>query len=511
MRTTLTSNDFPAATAPAAPNPAPVFVIGSNMPGYSPDPDGVHALHVRVYSDAHFLDDVRDATNVFVDNMTRDLEASIDSVHADMGANPDDYDPDTDPAAGDAGILELLAVHSDGTVGELYAEIAHGIADAARTGAEYGYRLSLADNGDWSYWFAPSQDDVPQCSERLDYGYCSGDLCGAPGPLAIDVDDVDDGELFIVGTPSGPVGYRVTIEQDTEPEDPRTWDSTAALWVLPAGYAKFNDRDESDARDPFNVGAVWRDLIDEYDAGTAYEMLRLYARLHRVAVAPLHRGVDGSVHVGYPGSAGAYRSRRAGVVDPTFSGPVGGRVELFYALHGEPDGVAAIVPRLVDTTGAAAPLAPRPGVDYEAFPHNVFGAPFDPAGVRAVIEPDAAVFSSWAIGDVYGYSVERVTMDTNGDWSDDGEHVDSCTGYYGDNYRASGLAESVVDAIANLTDPASTDATPAGVTVSTFIGADGARVVQIDTTGAAGRVRVNVNDGAVYDGDPDTGESWPLV
>lgn len=35
---------------------------------------------------------------------------------------------------------------------------------------------------------------------------------------------------------------------------------------------------------------------------------------------------------------------------------------------------------------------------------------------------------------------------------------------------------------------------------------DGAQVVQIDTTEGAGRVRVMVNDGPVYDGDPETDE-----
>jgi hypothetical protein len=33
---------------------------------------------------------------------------------------------------------------------------------------------------------------------------------------------------------------------------------------------------------------------------------------------------------------------------------------------------------------------------------------------------------------------------------------------------------------------------------------DGALVVQIDTSANAGRVRVNINDGAIWDGDPET-------
>lgn len=47
--------------------------------------------------------------------------------------------------------------------------------------------------------------------------------------------------------------------------------------------------------------------------------------------------------------------------------------------------------------------------------------------------------------------------------------------------------------------------TPAGE-LSTFIGADGVAVVQLDTNGA-GRVRINVNDAPVWDGDPEADTS----
>lgn len=43
------------------------------------------------------------------------------------------------------------------------------------------------------------------------------------------------------------------------------------------------------------------------------------------------------------------------------------------------------------------------------------------------------------------------------------------------------------------------------VEVSMFIGDDGAIVVQVD--GTAPRVRVNLNDAAIYDGNPDTDEA----
>lgn len=42
------------------------------------------------------------------------------------------------------------------------------------------------------------------------------------------------------------------------------------------------------------------------------------------------------------------------------------------------------------------------------------------------------------------------------------------------------------------------------ISVEFFRGDDGALVVQIDTTGGGGRLRVNINDGAVWDANPET-------
>lgn len=36
-------------------------------------------------------------------------------------------------------------------------------------------------------------------------------------------------------------------------------------------------------------------------------------------------------------------------------------------------------------------------------------------------------------------------------------------------------------------------------------------IVQIDTPANIGRVRVYINDGRIYDGDPETGEEWSLT
>lgn len=36
-------------------------------------------------------------------------------------------------------------------------------------------------------------------------------------------------------------------------------------------------------------------------------------------------------------------------------------------------------------------------------------------------------------------------------------------------------------------------------------------IVQIDTAEPTGRMRVYVNDGRIYDGDPETGDEWSLT
>lgn len=38
-----------------------------------------------------------------------------------------------------------------------------------------------------------------------------------------------------------------------------------------------------------------------------------------------------------------------------------------------------------------------------------------------------------------------------------------------------------------------------------------ALIVQIDTADDIGRVRVYINDGRIYDGDPETGQEWSLT
>lgn len=43
--------------------------------------------------------------------------------------------------------------------------------------------------------------------------------------------------------------------------------------------------------------------------------------------------------------------------------------------------------------------------------------------------------------------------------------------------------------------------------VQMWLGHDGVTVVQIDVPPGVGRVRVNLNEGAIWDGDPDTDEA----
>lgn len=79
---------------------------------------------------------------------------------------------------------------------------------------------------------------------------------------------------------------------------------------------------------------------------------------------------------------------------------------------------------------------------------------------------------------------------------DDDEDVDTLAG----------LVDSA-EALADLMlDTGAEDQAPE-VAVCRFVSdLDGAHVVQIDTTETTGRVRVFINDGAIYDGDPNTDE-----
>ena len=45
------------------------------------------------------------------------------------------------------------------------------------------------------------------------------------------------------------------------------------------------------------------------------------------------------------------------------------------------------------------------------------------------------------------------------------------------------------------------------VAVNVWVGHDGTTVVQVDTNSDTGRIRINLNDGILWDGNPDTDDS----
>ena len=55
---------------------------------------------------------------------------------------------------------------------------------------------------------------------------------------------------------------------------------------------------------------------------------------------------------------------------------------------------------------------------------------------KSVLEGESEMIRQWIDGEVYGYTVEK-----------DGEHIDSCWGFYGFDHEASGLLDSAKPAI----------------------------------------------------------------
>lgn len=60
------------------------------------------------------------------------------------------------------------------------------------------------------------------------------------------------------------------------------------------------------------------------------------------------------------------------------------------------------------------------------------------------MESGRDLFAAWAWGDVYNFQIEApISWDDDGE-PDEWEALDSCSGYYGDDHNASGLAESAI-------------------------------------------------------------------
>lgn len=66
---------------------------------------------------------------------------------------------------------------------------------------------------------------------------------------------------------------------------------------------------------------------------------------------------------------------------------------------------------------------------------------------RAEMESAASLYGAWAFGDCWGYSIDRVTEDSDGE-EVDSEHVDSCFGFFGAYWdKDSGLHDAIESAL----------------------------------------------------------------
>lgn len=68
------------------------------------------------------------------------------------------------------------------------------------------------------------------------------------------------------------------------------------------------------------------------------------------------------------------------------------------------------------------------------------------AEARKRLESDAKLWGAWAWGDVYGFAIE--SLDSDGD--PDGDCLDSCFGFYGDDFAESGLAEAAAESLSYI-------------------------------------------------------------
>lgn len=164
---------------PVPPIP-PVFVVGHNMPGYSPDGDSAHAFHVDISN----KDDIDNACDIFIDEIVRGVESSIEALlydrdtRTESGNDPDVYvfalsDTElSDAINGDESFLESLQSTKGDSVG---VDIRTGIRAALITGTEYGYGVNLGNDTSENYFIVPCED-IPEpgactCSEYTDNGH----------------------------------------------------------------------------------------------------------------------------------------------------------------------------------------------------------------------------------------------------------------------------------------------------------------------------------------------------
>lgn len=135
-----------------------LYAVGTNMPGYSPDPENVYVTHVDFHSDAASVaalqanSGVQALANMLVDTMVRDLESSAESI--------------ADDDSGDWAMAELLQSE---TAGDGKTDIVFGVARAVAAGTDYGYLLSLGNGCEFVYWVQRVQDSAQDPVYCTDY------------------------------------------------------------------------------------------------------------------------------------------------------------------------------------------------------------------------------------------------------------------------------------------------------------------------------------------------------
>lgn len=200
-------------------------------------------------------------------------------------------------------------------------------------------------------------------------------------------------ETFRVGA------FVVELHHDSDPESPRDWDNFGKIWTFDRRY---NSPDETPARDPrAALECLAADLFPDanLDDMTDSDLLELVRR--RAVVLPVFKYEHGGVAY----STGAFSC-------PWDSGQVGWT----FATRAE---------ILANWSGKRLTAALRKKA-----------ADLLTAGVKT--------YSQWANGEVYGYVIHTAEDPEDDDSLDhDGDHADSCWGFYGfEEVRAEGRSSA---------------------------------------------------------------------
>jgi hypothetical protein len=246
--------------------------------------------------------------------------------------------------------------------------------------------------------------------------------------------------------------YRATVRRDELPYDPRADGSNGAVLVYSSH--RLSDRDESGHEDyapgaRANVygtpGDVWQHLSSRYEPGTAFECFRLFMRLHGATVGALHHEpYGGSWSVDIDDEHDDRRVRVQGARRAVYGRTRG----IFEESHGHVDGVAYVPVYGPDATYPASEYAPTDTVVVDRDGGTSTVAQLRVRYLQGVVDE----YSAYSSGNVFEYGVNVQTV-TCAEFDDDAyefvadDNVAYVGGYYGDDHRASGLVESVADAI----------------------------------------------------------------